>query len=232
MKRINNSDMLISYVEKYNLNSIFEKNMLQYMELLSFSKGELVCSKSSEMNYMYFLVSGKLKVYTLHDNGKSVLLRFNKPLNILGDLEFLTGYKIQCNVESVNESIIIAIKTSNLLKYAYDDSEFLRFVIKNLSQKLYAVSNSASINLLYPLESRFASYLLSISFDEDNSTNISEIKTSKLTELATLLGTSYRHLCRVVNEFVSKDIIEKKGTTIIIKNINKLKELSGGNMYE
>lgn len=232
MKRINNLDMLLSYIEKYDLNSIFEKEMIQYMELFSFSKGELVCSKSSEMNYMYFLVKGKLKVYTLHDNGKSILLRFNKPLNILGDLEFLTNYKIQCNVESVNESIIIGIKINNLLKYAYDDSKFLRFVIKNLGQKLYAVSNSASINLLYPLESRFASYLLSISFDENNSTNISEIKTSKFTELATLLGTSYRHLCRVINEFIAKNIIEKRGNTIIIKNIGKLEELSGGNMYE
>ncbi|WP_411678745.1 cyclic nucleotide-binding domain-containing protein [Clostridium thailandense] len=232
MKRINNLDMLLSYIEKYDLNSIFEKEMIQYMELFSFSKGELVCSKSSEMNYMYFLVRGKLKVYTLHDNGKSILLRFNKPLNILGDLEFLTNHKIQCNVESVNESIIIGIKINNLLKYAYDDSKFLRFVIKNLGQKLYAISNSASINLLHPLESRFASYLLSISFDENNSTSISEIKTSKFTELATLLGTSYRHLCRVINEFVSKDIIEKRGNTIIIKNVGKLEELSGGNMYE
>ncbi|MBV7276487.1 cyclic nucleotide-binding domain-containing protein [Clostridium sp. PL3] len=232
MKRINNLDMMLSYIEKYDLSSIFEKEMIQYMELFSFSKGELVCSKSSEMNYMYFLVRGKLKVYTLHDNGKSILLRFNKPLNILGDLEFLTNHKIQCNVESVNESIIIGIKISNLLKYAYDDSKFLRFVIKNLGQKLYAISNSASINLLHPLESRFASYLLSISFDENNSTSISEIKTSKFTELATLLGTSYRHLCRVINEFVSKDIIEKRGNTIIIKNVGKLEELSGGNMYE
>lgn len=232
MRRINNLDMLLSYIEKYNLNSIFEKEMIQYMELFSFSKGELVCSKSSEIKYMYFLVSGKLKVYTLYDNGKSVLLRFNKPLNILGDVEFLTDYKIQCNVESVNESIIIGIKTNDLLKHSYNDSKFLRFVIKNLSQKLYAISNSASINLLYPLESRFASYLLSITFDENNSNNISEIKASKFTELATLLGTSYRHLCRVINDFISNGIIEKKGKTIIIKDINKLEELSGGNMYE
>lgn len=232
MKRINNLDMLLSYVEKYNLNSIFEKEMTHSMELLSFSKGELVCSKSSELKYMYFLVSGKLKVYTLHDNGKSILLRFNKPLSILGDLEFLSAHKIQCNVESVNESIVIAIKTSDLLKYAYSDSKFLRFIIKNLSQKLYAVSNSASINLLYPLENRFASYLLSVSLDENNFNNISDIKTSKFTELATLLGTSYRHLCRVINDFICKDIIFKKGSTIIIKDINKLKELSGDNMYE
>lgn len=232
MRRINNLNMLLSYMEKYNLNSIFEKDMIQYMELFSFSKGELVCSKSSEMNYMYFLVKGKLKVYTLHDNGKSVLLRFNKPLNILGDMEFLTDFKIQCNVESVNESILIGIKTNDLLNHAFNDSKFLRFIIKNLSQKLYAVSNSASINLLYPLESRLASYLLSISFDENNSTNISEIKTSKFTDLATLLGTSYRHLYRIINDFISKGIIEKKGSIIVIKDIDKLKELSDGNMYE
>lgn len=231
MKLIYNSKLLLSYIKKYNLNSIFEREMIEYMELFSFVKGELICSKNTEMKYIYFLVSGKLKIYTLHDNGKSVLLRFSNPLSILGDVEFLTDVNINCNVEALNQGVLIAMKFDILHKYAYNDSSFLRFVIKNLSSKLYTTSNSASINLLYPLENRFASYLISVSMDNTNG-KYNELKTSRLTDIANLLGTSYRHLCRVVNKLISDGIIEKSKGTIIVKNPNRLKDLSGGNLYE
>lgn len=232
MKRIINPNMLLSYIEKYDLNSIFEREMIKYMELFCFDKGELICVKGSEMKYIYFLVNGKLKVYTLHDNGKSILLRFYKPLNLLGDVEFLSGFKIQCNVESLNETTLIGIPFIVLHENASCDSKFLKFIIKSLSQKVYTTSNLTSMNLLFPLENRFASYLLSISVDDCTDSNISQIKTTNLTELAALLGTSYRHLNRIMNDFIRNDIIQKEKGIIKIKNINRLKELSGGNLYE
>ncbi|MCT8978814.1 cyclic nucleotide-binding domain-containing protein [Clostridium sp. CX1] len=231
MKKIFDINRLNQYIEEFELNSIFEKDMIEHMELFCFSKGDMICTKDNYVNYVYFLVEGKIKVYTLHDNGKSILLRFSNPLSILGDVELLSDYKGLCNVESVTETFLIGIEIVKLKKYAYNDTKFLRFVIKNLSYKLYNTSNATSINLLYPLESRFASYLLSIS-GEGSSSSGDDIRTSKLTEIANLLGTSYRHLNRIINEFVNKDIIIRKRGTIIIKDFHKLKELSSGNIYE
>lgn len=232
MKRLSNSDMLDFYVKKYRLNSVFEKDMVKHMEIFSYEKCELICTKNDTLEFLYFLVEGKVKIYTLHDNGKSILLRFNKPLSILGDLEFLTGYKVQCNVESLNDTLLIGITMKDLKRHAIDDNSFLKFIIRSLSHKLYTISNSTSINLLYPLESRLASYLLSINSDGVLSSTTHEIKTMKLTEMAPLLGTSYRHLNRIVNELVSKDVIRKRKGAIIINNLDKLKELSCGNLYE
>jgi CRP/FNR family transcriptional regulator, putaive post-exponential-phase nitrogen-starvation regulator len=232
MKRISDPTMLDFYIKKYELNSIFQDPMTEYMELLRFSKGELICSKGNKMNYVYFIVEGKVKIYILQEDGKLVLLRFNRPLSILGDVEFIKDSNIQCNVESLNETLLIGIPMEAARKHAYNDPEFLRFIIKNLSHKLYTTSNTVSLNLLYPLESRLASYLLSMKDDEGHILNSDDIKTTRLVELANLLGTSYRHLNRVVNELVSRDIIERKKGVIAIKNLEKLQELSKGNLYE
>jgi CRP-like cAMP-binding protein len=110
-------------------------------------------------------------------------------------------------VESLNDTVFIAIKYSDLNKYAKEDAKFLRFVVKNLSHKLYTTTISNSINLLQPLENRFACYLLSVSTDESVKNFNSEIRTSKLTELANLLGTSYRHLNRVICDMDKRGII-------------------------
>ena len=232
MKKLSNNTLLNFYIEKYELNNILNKEIINYIDLFSFINGEFICSKDNNLNYMFFLVDGKVKTYTLHDNGKSLLLRFSKPFSIFGDVELLTNYNVSCNVESLGESKLLGIKMSILQKYACNDTRFLKFIIKNLSNKLYSTSNSVSINLLYPLESRLASYLLSIAYNKENIKDNIEINIHKSTEIAPLLGTSYRHLNRIIAKLVSNEIIYKNKESIIIKDIEKLKELSQGNIYE
>lgn len=65
-------------------------------------------------------------------------------------------------------------------------------------------SRNGSINLLYPLENRLASYIMA-TMGNENRIEFDET----LTEIAELLGTSYRHLLRTINNLVSKGILRK-----------------------
>lgn len=232
MKRVNDRNLLEVYIRQFGLDSLFQKDMRPYMSLMSFERGECICNTGDELEYFYFNVYGKLKVYTLMENGKSLLLRFNKPLSVVGDLEFMSGYKIKCNVDSLNESHLIGIKVEDIKKHAESDPIFLSFVIRSLGYKLYTISNSTSINLLYSLEKRFASYIISISGEEAGSKGINELKTSSMTEMATLLGTSYRHLNRVIRELSDKGIVSKKNGNITVLDYQALKKLAGELLYE
>ncbi|WML32721.1 cyclic nucleotide-binding domain-containing protein [Clostridium sp. OS1-26] len=202
MKKTFDRKIIMSFIRKYNLEKVLKENIIEQMELISFSKGEVVCSNDSELRYMFFLVEGKIKTYTLHDNGKSILLGFSYPLSVLGDVELFTDYNVICNVESIDKSTFIAIKMEKLRTYAYEDAIFLKFIIENLSSKLYSTTSATSINLLYSFETRLASYLLSMSNYNDNLSDYIEIKIPKLTEIAPLLGTSYRHLNRTVKSLL------------------------------
>lgn len=82
MRRISDSERLNYYINKFKLNTVCNKLLLGAMELFSFINGEIIYSKGSKVSHVYFLVEGKLKIYILHDNGKSVLLRFNRPLSL------------------------------------------------------------------------------------------------------------------------------------------------------
>lgn len=230
MNKISDKKLLKSYIEKYKLHNIFDDTLIKDMELFCFGKGEIIFHKGIDLKYMYFLVKGKIKIYMLQDNGKLLLIRLNQPLNIFGDIELLTDYQPQCHVESLDESICIGIEMSKLRETACNDVKFLQFIVKNLSSKLYTLSNSATINVLYPLESRLASFILSIC--NDSSSNEREVTIPKLTEIATLLGTSYRHLNRTFSQLIHKGIIQKKKGIIIIENLEELEKLSRGNIYE
>lgn len=232
MQTIHDRPMLDQYIRRFALDAIFDPPLTDRMELCRFEKGELICASSATLRHMFFQVAGKVKISSFLENGKSLLLRFNKPLSILGDVEYLNQFPVHCNVESVTATLLIAVRFEDLNRFAYDNPKFLRFIIENLSGKLYRTSISASINLLYPLEKRLASYLLSIGSDENNLPCGNDIMTLKMTEIAAFLGTSYRHLNRVINTLRAKNVLTKQTGVIQIADFEKLKELSDGTLYE
>ncbi len=231
MECVSNPGMLNSYLTKYNLSRVFEKDISHLMTLHSFNKGEYIFRANEKVEYLYFMVEGKAKVYTLLQNGKSLLLRFYKPFVVIGDVEFIEGNPATCNVEVTDPALCMGISLENLHKYTMDDSTFLTFICKSLGEKLAKNSMSSAINLLYPLENRLASYILAVAPQSGKNQGLDGIYTDKLTELADLLGTSYRHLIRTINNLTGEGIIEKSKAKIIIKDRASLEALAG-DLYE
>lgn len=219
------------YVKKHKINECFDYDMTPYMSLHYYKKGEDLLIAGNEMKYFYFIVEGKVKIFNTLENGKSVLLRFGQPLSDLGSLELLNEDRtIHSCVQSLHGTYVIIIPFDEIEKYVLDDVTFLKYIIRKLGHKLSTLSNAASINMTYPFKNRFASYLISITDESDNK-RVGEIKMTKLTELSTFLGTSYRHLNRVIKELEDEKIIKRTDNSFLIMNYEKLKELSGG-FYE
>ncbi len=232
MKHINNQTKLNNYIKKYNIEDFFGIDMKKYMELLSFEKGSHVVKTNEPIEYLYFFVKGKLKIYTILKNGKSLLFRLYKPLNIIGDVEFIDCDIANSNIEAIEDSLCIGISMNNIRSYAIDDPTFLKCMCRSLGKKFISSSISSSINILYPLENRLASYLLAITPKNIKHSNLDDgIITDKFTEMADLLGTSYRHLIRTINKLCSQNILKKEKNFISIVNISELEKLAG-DLYE
>lgn len=214
-EKVINKKILENYIEKYQINEIFSINMKPYMNLFKFEKGEHICKVQEDLEYLYFFVKGKAKVYTVMSNGKSLLLCFYAPFKVIGDVEFMYFNKADCSVQAIEETYCVGIAFEHIRKYSIEDSRFLRFICDGLAEKLTRLSKYSSINLLYPLENRVASYILS-NKDEN-------VFKENLTETAELLGTSYRHLLRTLNSLCNKSIIRKNKNCYEIINEDVLR---------
>ena len=215
------------YLDAFEMSDVFSDELIEQMTLTTFEKGEDIITLDTQMENFYILVEGKLKVYTLQENGKKVLIRFYNPKSIMGDLEYLTNYPIKAIVESLRHSTLITVPMDILKKHTIDCPQFLRFVIQNLSHKLYTFSNMSSLNLVYPLENRLASYLVSIS-EISSHDRINEIKVYNMEEMADLLCASYRHLSRVLSDFEQRGILIRNRGNIKIIDFDTLIDLSVG----
>ncbi|WP_426333721.1 Crp/Fnr family transcriptional regulator [Paenibacillus silvae] len=230
MKEVLDFELMHKLARQYGLDQVLDESAMTELRLLEADKGETICEKGERPERLYFLVQGKLKIFTTLPNGKSLLLRFSTPLALVGDLELVNGKEANNTVQSVNRSLLLAISYRAIQNTYVENPKFLYFMLSQVTHKLHTFSNLSSLNMLYPVESRFASYLLSIT--EQDAAASEEIQTSKLTELADLLGTSYRHLNRVIQDLCGRDIIRKVRRKIVIENIEKLREIAGGNIYE
>lgn len=230
MKIINDELKLKAYIKQYNIQSCFEKDMSPYMTLVEYGRGEDILVSGDSMEFFYFVVDGKAKIFNSLENGKSVLLRFTRPLSELGSLEVTRSPRyVHSNVQSLHSTTVISIPFSAIDEHALKDIKFLTYNLQRLSHKLETESNKSSLNVTYPFKNRFASYLMSISTLKNE--RIDEIIITQMTDLATFLGTSYRHLNRVIKQFEDDKIIKKEKRKFVILDFEQLEALSGG-FYE
>ncbi len=225
MKRILNKNLLSSYIDKHDIGEIFDKDLVELMELHFYEKDECIFKAETSLEYYYLLVDGKIKISYLFENGKSMILKFYKPFNTIGDLELLKNLPITCDIEATEDTYLIAISSDILRKSYLDNPKFLHHLVESLSEKLYATINNSSYNFVYPLINRLSSYLVEHLTDKDYI-----VLNSSFLEIAQFLGTTYRHLNRTLKELEEKSIIKYKDKKIYVLDEDKLRKLSK-NLY-
>ena len=225
---VEKENLLMHYIEKYNLEIIGDLGIKSQLELVEFDKDEYIYQMTEPVDYFYFFVEGKAKVYTMMENGKRLLLRFYRPLMVIGDLEFANNgvNHASTNIKTLSKVYCVRVPMNILRKKYSDDAQFIKFINQSLAEKLESLSISSSINLLYPLENRLASYLMYLYSGQE-----AEIIIDQLGDIAELLGTSYRHLLRIFKLFSNRGFIQRQRNKIIVIDEDSLQKLAG-NLYQ
>jgi CRP-like cAMP-binding protein len=231
MKEIKDRELLNHYLHFHQIDNIFPEQLIPHLSLYSFDQGELICSQGDTSQFLYVLVKGKVKIYNTSAEGKTLILSFKTPLEVIGDIEYVRGIEIINTVEAISSVCMIGVQQRWLKKYGKDYAPLLQFLLEIITLKFYLKSNSMSFNLMYPVEVRLASYLLSVSFDETDSLNNGQLKIS-IKDAANFIGTSYRHLNRVIQQFCTEGFIERNKGFILVKDREGLSALAGHNIYE
>lgn len=205
------------YVDDLQLS----QQQLSQVKIHTYDYKEYVIHEGDEISSLKIIISGNAKVTMSAHNGKTLLLSFYKSFGVMGDVEFLSGENATCNVIALSELKLISIPYSILSENLKQIDKQMHFLFKDLSYKLRNSSKQAVINNLYTLSNRVCGYIYS--------TNYKNYFDENLTETSELLGTSYRHLLRVLKDLCDKKVLERvdKGVYKIL-DLHKLDELSEG----
>ena len=209
---MNQIDDLTHYIIKWNLQEHLNPDLLRNLQLVRMRAAHEFTIQDDDEAKLYILVAGSVHVRYDHLNGKQSQVGTVTPLAMLGDLDLFYRPNLALTIVAEEASVLLWLDRAVALRYGRDDPRFLRFVIENLAAKLTASTAILKHNVL-PLTGQVASYLV----HHIDDTNLSITIHSK-TYLAELMGTTPRHLNRVLNDLIDEKIISIDATQITIQN--------------
>lgn len=190
-------------------------NSLQGIAVLEYGKGEFICMEGHSMTHLLLILDGKAKVCFAMENGKDLLLCFYCVGGIIGDLELMMNTdKAKSSVQAITAVKCISIPFHSNRTVLQSNTAFLNRIGTALARKLNRCTKNSACIILYPLETRLCSYIETMNKDG--------FFTDKLTEVAELLGTSYRHLLRSLHSLCLKGILEKRGNGYYVNDARAL----------
>ncbi|OJV66023.1 MAG: hypothetical protein BGO41_08815 [Clostridiales bacterium 38-18] len=213
-------------IQKYKLDQMLPKNLILQGELVVFNKDEIILTANEPINYFYFFLFGKLKLFRIYENGKTFLVQFYSEFDSLGDVELVNPQPASCSVTAVATSYLMRIPLEMMQREALEHIPFLKYLSRSLADKLLVADMHHSTNLMYPVVNRLSSYIRAHAMNSKRLTLL-----DSLTDISEYLGTTYRQLHRAFDDLEEKGIIKRKGRTLEIIDTEALSAIAGS-IYE
>lgn len=218
---------LEKFVQLYTYT--FPNEVLNQLQYRSYQTNEYILKTGEEIDGLYFLIDGKYYVSSLEITGKELLLRYSKKPAILGDIEVLEQCTIQSNCIAAEVCGFIYVPLTTYNRYLKNDIEFTQLLLKELAYKLKTCTISSRVNALSPVSVRLAAYFCTIASTKVQSEYITS---NKLDEVASLIGTTKRHVNRILKQWVEEEAIYRNGDYIQVLNWDKIELYSNGVRFE
>lgn len=219
-------DTVADYLEHYKLTELLPPAVAQSISLERQSAGSRLFSQGDAADALYLLVEGKLKISMLSPEGKRLILAFKTPFDLIGDVEFVQKCPLINTVEAVTDLVLLKVPYVVLDEELAGNPAFLQFLLGTITRKFVTKAQEMNFHLLYSVNVRVASYLLSMTPDKET------LDSPSLVDMADLIGTSYRHLNRVLRQFEQAGWISRHHGKIGLLDRRALLERAGHNIYE
>jgi CRP-like cAMP-binding protein len=218
MRVMNSTEAIQGYIAKHKMTTFLNEDLLAHLELFHFPVYSSVYVEEQEQHYLYFLVEGQVQCSHYQPNGNLAVFALSVPFCAIGDLEILSKEQVYSNVIAVQDTWMLGIARSNIERYGANEPRFLRFIIEQLREKLYK-ADSLKVNDTLPAIKRLAIYLLS---QEEKDAVMLPDKEG----LASLMGTTQRHLNRVLKQLVDAGVLSAGYPYVKILDRNALKNMA------
>lgn len=175
---------------------------LEY-DVVHYDMHETIIQYDEPISKLRYMVSGKAKIYMVHEDGKRSIIHFLRKNEYLGELSLIGIEKHPKHVVAMCDCTCLTVDMHKAKEVLLRDADFMLKMSQYIGQKLLDRTwfNAKSLN--YELKHRLAAYILLA----ENKGYYKE----KHTETADFLSVSYRHLLQTIKDFQSLGLLVKSG---------------------
>jgi CRP/FNR family transcriptional regulator len=192
-----------------------------------FPEGALVFAEGQTPRGVFLLCQGQAKLSTTSRDGKTLILRIARAGEVLGLDAVVRGKPYEVTVETMLPCQLSFVNRDDFLRFLQEHGDARLQAVQHLSRDCRdAYDMVRSLGLSHSVAARVAKFLLASATDGQVKEGVIRASLALTHEdIAQLTGTSRETITRILSEFRKKDIVELKGSTLIIHNKPALERL-------
>ncbi len=192
-------------------------NVAKFMQIRAVSRGSYVIHKGSASEHLLFLLSGRLQVVDLTEDGREVGLSFIAAGDYFGELSILDDMPRSASVLACEPSLVGFLPKAQALDLIYHQPVVAKRVLKRLAEKVRIASNYRTIlsipnafQRVFALLSQFAKIA------PGGLVVIEKMPTQQ--EIAITVNTSRETVSRAIQLLIQKGVVEKDMRRLIVRS--------------
>ena len=199
--------------------------IVQNRKNLHFKKGEDPLSYADTLNYFYFIMNGKIKIYQIDlETSKEQILYLLSRGDMFDVVSLLDGKPNQYTSEVLEDTDIIQVPLIEVKKMILEDAKFRQYFYSYLAQQLKSMEELAVSLSFYDVYQRVIQLFARFTEIRDGQTKLRVIDNLTHEDIASMVGTVRKVLNRSLQKLKNDGIIEISRKNIHIKNFQKLLE--------
>ena len=203
----------------------FESDLVRSFEALKyatvFPKGAVLFVEGQSPRGVFMLCTGRVKLTTCSSDGKALITRIAEGGEVLGLGAAVSGKPYMVTAETLNPCQVNFIKREDFLRFLKENGTACLRVAEHLSNNYHnAFEQVRSLGLSHSASEKLAKLMLEwctkAGKETDKGTSLKMTLTHE--EIAQIIGASRETVTRLLGDFKGKQIINVKGSTLLIRD--------------
>jgi CRP/FNR family cyclic AMP-dependent transcriptional regulator len=184
-----------------------------------YPKGAMLFIEGQQPRGVFVLCAGKAKLSTSSREGKTIITKLSEAGDVLGLNSVISNRPYEVTAEMMEPGQANFIPRESLLQFLKEHGEVALRVAEQLSRNYYtAYEEIRTLGLATSPSEKFAKPP-----NGDNGTQVKLTLTHE--EIAEIIGTTRETVSRLFSEFKKKQLLQLKGSTLIIRNRPALEKI-------
>jgi CRP/FNR family transcriptional regulator, cyclic AMP receptor protein len=192
-----------------------------------YPKSTMLFIEGQQPRGVFVLCSGTTKLFTSSSDGKTIITKISEAGDVLGLNAAISNRPYELTAEMMEPGQANFIARGALLRFLREYGEVALRVAEQLSRNYYtAYEEIRTLGLMSSPSEKFAKLLLSWSPNAGSATEPAHLKlTLTHEEIAEMIGTTRETVSRLFSDFKKKQLVQLKGSTVIIRNKPALEKM-------
>ena len=185
-------------------------------------RGSVIMTAGDQIDSLYIVISGRLKVMMADADGKEVILSLIGPGEFFGEMGLIDDNPRSASVVAIEPCELLSITKRDFRKCMAENFEMAMTVMRGLVRRLREADRKIGSLALLDVYGRVARLLL----DMAEEVNGQKMVTKRLPkqDIAKMIGASREMVSRVMKDLQMGGFIEMRGSTILLHDTILLRE--------